>query len=138
MKTQVAVAKLSYHENWLLQLRDERSDIIAPGCWGLFGGHLEENETPEQAVHRELLEEINWHPSKIDYWFKYETRTHKIHVFKGIITVPIDQLKLLEGQDIKLASQLEIRSGKVWSVKLGEFRNTAPILNKLIAKTYEK
>ena len=92
MKTQVAVAKLSYHENWL--------------------------------------------PSNIDHWFQYETRTHVIHVFKGIITIPIDQLKLLEGQDIKLASQLEISSGKVWSDKLGEFRNTAPILNKLIAKTY--
>ena len=44
---------------YLLQLRDERSDIWYPGYWGLFGGTLNPEETPEIALHRELAEELS-------------------------------------------------------------------------------
>src|SRR6185369_17968163 len=40
----------------LLQHRDEHAEV-SPGQWGLPGGRLEPGETPEQAAHRELLEE---------------------------------------------------------------------------------
>jgi hypothetical protein len=33
-----------------MQLRDENPSIVAPGCWGLFGGHLDPGETPEQSL----------------------------------------------------------------------------------------
>ncbi|MEK9730292.1 MAG: NUDIX domain-containing protein [Candidatus Poseidoniales archaeon] len=37
--------------------------------WEIPGGHLEEDETPEQAVHRELLEETGLH-GRIHCWNK--------------------------------------------------------------------
>jgi 8-oxo-dGTP diphosphatase len=40
---------------WLMQLRDEIPTIVAPGCWGLFGGHLDLGETPEQPLAVELV-----------------------------------------------------------------------------------
>ena len=40
----------------LLQERDEHAPID-PDTWGLVGGHVEEGEDVETAVHRELAEE---------------------------------------------------------------------------------
>ena len=63
MKREVALAVLERDGAWLLQLRDDKESILYPGHWGLFGGHLDPDETPSEAVHRELLEEINWKPA---------------------------------------------------------------------------
>ncbi len=42
----------------LLQHRDDRPDIVYPGAWAFFGGHLEPGETPEEGAKREILEEL--------------------------------------------------------------------------------
>ena len=54
MAGDVALAMLHRDERWLLQLRDDVEGILHPGHWGLFGGHLERNESPEAAIQREL------------------------------------------------------------------------------------
>ena len=52
MAVEVALAMLHLEGRWLMQLRDDIPTIVAPGCWGLFGGHLDPGETPEQALRR--------------------------------------------------------------------------------------
>ncbi len=42
----------------LLQQRDDRPDLNYPGYWTTFGGKVEDGETPDEAMRRELLEEI--------------------------------------------------------------------------------
>ena len=42
----------------VLHLRDDKPWIPHPGCWSLFGGAVEQGESPEQAVVRELEEEL--------------------------------------------------------------------------------
>jgi 8-oxo-dGTP pyrophosphatase MutT (NUDIX family) len=44
----------------LLQLRDDKPDIIYPGGIGLFGGHREDGETALECVVRELAEELTY------------------------------------------------------------------------------
>lgn len=53
------------HGGYLCQLRDDKPDIEWPGYWGLFGGHIDRDETPLEAIRRELQEELAWVPRKL-------------------------------------------------------------------------
>ena len=100
MTVEVALAMLQQENRWLLQLRDENPGIVAPGCWGLFGGHLERGETALVALRRELNEEIGWCPHQLNSWFQHQDEKRIVHVFTGKLSVPLQDLRLLEGQDM--------------------------------------
>jgi 8-oxo-dGTP diphosphatase len=131
---EVALAMLQRQGRWLLQLRDDIPTIVAPGRWGLFGGHLDAGESPEQALLRELLEEINWRPAAPSPWFRHADSRRIAHFFHAPLTVPLSGLRLLEGQDMVLASASELRSGAVWSPRLAERRPLAQSLDWAVAE----
>jgi|AGTN01.1.fsa_nt_gi ADP-ribose pyrophosphatase len=43
---------------YLLQLRDDKPGIFFPGHWGCFGGAVDPGEDADQAMVRELFEEL--------------------------------------------------------------------------------
>ena len=125
MTVEVALAMLQRDGRWLMQLRDEIPTIVAPGCWGLFGGHLDPGETPEQALRRELLEEISWQPTVVELVMLHHIHRRTAHVFLSELSVPLEQLQLLEGQDMALVSPEDLLAGSIWSRRLGSHRPLA-------------
>jgi 8-oxo-dGTP diphosphatase len=125
MAVEVALALLQRDGSWLMQLRDEIPSIVAPGCWGLFGGHLDPGETPEQGLRRELLEEISWQPPALELVMVHHIHRRTAHVFKAELSVPLEQLQLLEGQDMALVSSEDVLAGPIWSSNLGCHRPLA-------------
>jgi len=55
--------------NLLVQKRKTHSKVGEK--FGFFGGEIEEGETSEQALRRELKEELNYNPRQLKYWGKY-------------------------------------------------------------------
>ena len=134
MAVEVALAVLEQRGRWLIQLRDDIPGIVAPGCWGLFGGHLDPGEQPEQALRRELREEIAYEAAALEPWYSSHQEGRVRHVFRGVLTRPLHELQLLEGQDMALVNLEELRSGEVWSLKLGAHRPLAPSLQEAVER----
>ena len=139
MKPAVALAMLEREGRWLLQLRDDIDTIIYPGHWGLFGGHLEPGETATEAVQRELKEEINWSPSvPLEHWFSDDSGNRVAHVFRGDLNVPLNELQLKEGQEMKLVPLGDLVREAIWSERHQELRPVAPRLSIVIERLLQE
>ena len=66
-----AAILVTLDRRYLLQHRDAKPDIWDPNRWGLFGGAIDPGETPEQALARELIEELELCPKSP---FRYFTQ----------------------------------------------------------------
>lgn len=88
MRVEVALALLERDGLWLLQLRDDIEGIVAPGCWGLFGGHLEPGESPEEGLRRELQEEISYPAASLHPWWRLENDGRIRHFFSRPLDLP--------------------------------------------------
>ncbi|HLO83420.1 MAG TPA: NUDIX hydrolase [Nostocaceae cyanobacterium] len=121
-RPQVAIAILTQNDKFFMQLRDNIPNIAAPGCWGLFGGHLEAGETPETALQREVLEEISYQLPSFTKFGVYPDERAIRHVFHAPLKVDIQELVLKEGWDMGLLTTEDIRRGNCYSANAGEVR----------------
>jgi 8-oxo-dGTP diphosphatase len=102
----VATALLFDRNNKLLiYLRDDKPDIPFPNYWDLFGGHVEEGETPEIALVRELKEELDIDVTDYRFYKAFESPEEAKPNTKFVYLVHIQQaaeeLTLHEGQYLK-------------------------------------
>jgi 8-oxo-dGTP diphosphatase len=118
-KTEVALAILYQHDQYLMQLRDDIPGIVYPGHWGFFGGHLEPGESAFAAVQRELHEEIGYAPPDLELFQRFETDQVVRHVFHGPLPVAVETLDLQEGWDLGLWTEADIRQGQRYSAQAG-------------------
>ncbi|MBW4441329.1 MAG: NUDIX hydrolase [Plectolyngbya sp. WJT66-NPBG17] len=132
MKPEVAILILHRGDQFLLQLRDNIPNIAYPGHWGLFGGHIEQDESPEIAVVRELQEEICYSPSEIVKFGIYEDDRAIRHVFAAPLTVGIADLTLLEGWDLGLFTRSQIEQGERFSDRANQIRPLGAIHQRIL------
>ncbi len=108
----------------LMQLRDDKPDIDAPGVWGFFGGLINANENPTDAAIRELEEEIDYKAKDIYHLNSgVITDLYNIyaHAFTVNLSVNIDNLSLWEGRDFKKVHFHEVLDAIIYSDKFGSF-----------------
>lgn len=121
-----AIAILYQDNQFLLQLRDDFPNILYPGHWAFFGGHVEPGESPEIAVQRELEEEIGYAPPQIRHFRSYLTDVQIIrHVFYAPLIIELEKLQLNEGQDLGLSTIEEVHQGYRFSARVGQSRPLA-------------
>jgi 8-oxo-dGTP diphosphatase len=92
----------------LMHQRDDKPGLHFAGYWSMLGGKIEEGESPEQAMQRELLEEISV-TVPTAFWKVYdrpvsESLTIVQYVFTGPINYALSDMVLMEGQDLKYFS----------------------------------
>jgi len=110
MKVRGSVIILEKEGKFLLQLRADSPKINHPNTWGLFGGNIEEGETPIEAIIREIKEELELElkEESIEKVNEFISEKRDIFIFKTTLEKNLSEIKLNEGQDMKLFSLEEI------------------------------
>jgi 8-oxo-dGTP diphosphatase len=117
MKQIAAIILENDKGEFLLYLRDNKPGIPFPDHWDLIGGHVEEGETPEEALVREFKEELDLDLKEYAFYKKYECLTGDAYenikyIYSGKINLPIEKVTLLEGVRPQYFSREEIPNVK--------------------------
>lgn len=98
----------------LLLLRDDKSEIPYPNQWDIPGGKIEEGETPDVTIKREMAEELGLKSLSDFRLFKiYNSDNLTDFIFWKRINLNPEEIILIEGQKLKYFSLDEIRKTKL-------------------------
>ena len=115
MKQIAAIILENDNNEILLYKRDNKPGLPFPGHWDLIGGHVEDGETPEEALVREVREELDIELTEYAFYKTYECLTGDAYenikfIYTGKINIPIEDITLLEGDYPKYFSREEIQN----------------------------
>lgn len=102
MKKIAAIILENQNGEFLLYLRENKPSIPFPDHWDLIGGHIEEGETPEEALEREVKEELGIEIKEYSFFRTYECLEGDVYpnikyIYSGKINLPIEKVTLYEG-----------------------------------------
>ncbi len=118
-----AIIQKSNDGKFLLQLRDNKKNIHNPNRWGVFGGGIENGETPLKALRREFWEElrlkVELRKLKLLRKAYFHGKTNYIY-FISLSEKELSKIKLMEGQRFSYFSRWQIVFGRgvLFSVRL--------------------
>jgi 8-oxo-dGTP diphosphatase len=94
----------------LLLKRDNNKNIPFPGYWDVPGGHVEEGETPQECIIREMKEEIEKEIKNPVLFNTYDMRDRIEYTYWLKVNFDISDINLHEGQYLKWFSENEINN----------------------------
>ncbi len=95
MNNGVAIILFDKNKKILLQHRDNNASVF-PNKWGFFGGRIEKEETPLDAVKRECMEELGYKLENPKLILKKNVDEREFHIFIEKFN-PSKKLTLKEG-----------------------------------------
>lgn len=99
------------HGEIMMQRKSHDFEFHPGGCWCLFGGEIEPNESVEQAMYREVMEELGFKPINPELFYsepyQHQERTGTQNVFR-IQRDLILGLTIGEGAGIAFLNKREI------------------------------
>jgi len=113
----VSALLIDHQGKLVIQLRDDKPGLLFPAHWATLGGAIEAGETSDQAMRRELDEEIEpappvtfWRYFEHYYQVRGEKRMVANHVYVGQLPCALEDIKLYEGQRLEAFAAFEIDS----------------------------
>lgn len=93
MEPQPVVLGILVREGRVFVQRRSPSNPVWPGRWEFPGGKVEVGETEEEALIRELREELQWTPHTCEPWFVVEAGAVVLRAFRcegpGLPSTPL-------------------------------------------------
>ena len=93
----------------LLFLRDDIPQIPYPNMWDVPGGHVEDHETPEECIRREIKEEMGLDLDEYHLFSVSEFADRTEHVYWKKANLEIAEIDLTEGQCLRWFTGHEAR-----------------------------
>ena len=97
----------------LLFLRDDKPDIPYPNMWDIPGGHVDEGESPEQCIVREMKEEMDLNLEEFHLLSVMEFIDRIEYTFWKKANLDIQSINLHEGQKLKWFTEFEVKNTKL-------------------------
>ena len=109
-KQTTSIVLLDSADQCLLFLRDDKPGLPYPNTWDLLGGGIEIGESAEEAIRREMLEELELTLKDPALFKIYELPDRIEHLFWQRTDLDITSTTLHEGQKLAWFSEERIRS----------------------------
>lgn len=124
MKRIAAIILENDQQEILLYLRDNKPGIPFPQHWDLIGGHVEEGETPDEALVREVKEELDIDLKEYAFFKEYvvtegDAYPNIKYIYTGRFNIPVEEIRLLEGDKPQYFSYDEIPTVRFANVLKG-------------------
>ena len=122
MKERHVACVVFYDKDYNIAVQERESISKTGEALGFWGGEIENEETKEKAIIRELEEELGYAPKNLKYWglFSYISQGkgpwqgYKIlqHIFLSPTTPKLLNVRVREGDGIKVISLTKAVEGE--------------------------
>ena len=97
MREVVKAVIYRYHK-YLLQLRDNDPAISYPNTWSFFGGGVDDGENFDEALMRELEEELSWRPDEVVFMNKSKNNKTNCNISYYLVHYKSSDHRLVLGE----------------------------------------